>query len=178
MKHLQQDLIIIRNIPDVIVDRIVRINVSDVKSKIISTIKSNISKIIKASEDVLQRLLSIGQIETDRAKRLNDIVAYTTIGEYVKFAKALSNRGVEKSINKVAMNSVVLQENWEFLESNNHQVKHKMMGQYLESCIWVKMLRQAANANKVKLVVDPTIFTEGIGAKKQKVYQKYAGILK
>jgi hypothetical protein len=36
------------------------------------------------------------------------------------------------------------------------------MGQYLESCIWVRMLRKAANANRMKLTVDPQIFSNGV----------------
>ena len=40
------------------------------------------------------------------------------------------------------------------------------------------MLRQASDANKVKLIVNPDVFTLGIGKKKQRIYEKYAGILK
>ena len=61
MKHLKDDLQIIKGFPDVIVDRVVRINISEVKHKIINTINGNMVKILKASEEVLQRLLTIGQ---------------------------------------------------------------------------------------------------------------------
>jgi hypothetical protein len=36
------------------------------------------------------------------------------------------------------------------------------MGQFLESCVWVRILRKAANANRAKLFVDPQIFTIGV----------------
>ena len=57
MRYLQQDLVIIQNIPDVITDRIVRVNVGEIKGRIISTITANMAKIIRASEEVLQKLL-------------------------------------------------------------------------------------------------------------------------
>lgn len=48
----------------------------------------------------------------------------------------------------------------------------------MESCIWVRMLRIAANANKAKLIVDPQIFSNGIVEKKHKIYYKYMFLVK
>lgn len=71
IKYLEQDLIIIRSFPNIIEDTVVRIDISNIKYLIISTIKLNMNKIGKASEEVLQRLLSIGHTETQKAKKLN-----------------------------------------------------------------------------------------------------------
>lgn len=131
MKYLEQDLKIIRSFPNIIEDTVVRIDISNIKQLIISTIKLNMNKIGKASEEVLQRLLSIGHTETQKAKKLNEITPYSTIAEYIEFAKALSERGVEKSIERVALNAVVLSENWNFLEQHNFPIKGKIMEQYM-----------------------------------------------
>lgn len=131
MKYLEQDLKIIRSFPNIIEDTVVRIDISNIKQLIISTIKLNMNKIGKASEEVLQRLLSIGHTETQKAKKLNEITPYSTIAEYIEFAKALSERGVEKSIERVALNAVVLSENWNFLEQHNFPIKGNIMEQYM-----------------------------------------------
>lgn len=98
MKNLKSDLQIIQSFPNVIEDKILRLDITVLKSKIISAINTNITKIVKASEDILQHLLTIGLAETQKAQKLNEITPYSTIAEYIAFAKALSNRGVEKSI--------------------------------------------------------------------------------
>lgn len=90
MKNLNNDLKIIRSFPNLIEDKLVRIDISQIKNSIISTINTNITKIGRASEQVLQRLLSIGQTETQKAQKLNEIKPYSTIAEYIHFAKALS----------------------------------------------------------------------------------------
>lgn len=71
MKNLHNDLKIIRSFPNMIEDKLVRIDISHIKNTIISTINSNITKIGRASEEVLQRLLSIGHAETQKAQKLN-----------------------------------------------------------------------------------------------------------
>lgn len=50
MKNLNNDLKIIRSFPNLIEDKVVRIDISQIKNSIISTITSNITKIGKASE--------------------------------------------------------------------------------------------------------------------------------
>jgi hypothetical protein len=50
MRNLESDLKIIREFPNVIEDKVVRIDISSIKQKIISTITINIKQIGKASE--------------------------------------------------------------------------------------------------------------------------------
>ena len=52
---------IIRGFDNVIENTLVRVDISEIKEKIIAAINLNMSKIGRASEEVLQGLLSIGQ---------------------------------------------------------------------------------------------------------------------
>ena len=52
------------------------------------------------------------------------------------------------------------------------------MIKYLESRTWVKQLRNAADANKALLIVDPMTFSKGVADKKNLVYERYSKILR
>ena len=61
------------------------------------------------------RLLDIGYEETVKAQKLNEISPYSTIAEYVNFVTLLNTRSVDKSIEKIATNAIVIRDNWQFL---------------------------------------------------------------
>ena len=131
MNYLKEDLLLISSFPNIIVDKHVRINIQNIKEKIIKAIDSHKSKILKTSEDVLVKLLESGYEETVKAKKLNEITPYNTIAEYANFVKLLDNRNVDKLIEKIAINAIVVKENWEFLEKHNYAVRESVVLRYL-----------------------------------------------
>lgn len=68
MECLKSDLSIIQNFPNLITDQIVVIDITEIKAKIISTIEWSMNKILKTSEEVLQKILTLGQVEAQKAK--------------------------------------------------------------------------------------------------------------
>ena len=79
MRYLKQDLSLIRTFPNIIELQMVRIDISQIKDKIETTIESFIKKILKSSEDYVLQTLDFGHQQTVKARQLSQITPYNNL---------------------------------------------------------------------------------------------------
>ena len=108
MGYLKEDLDLIQSFPRVIELEMVRLDIGPVKDKIEATIVTFMKKLLKSSEDYVNKTLEYGHQQTAKARELSQVTPYANLAEYIEFINFLNRREVEKSIADIATNVVFI----------------------------------------------------------------------